>query len=317
MMGVQHNRLSVKVRVTSRVHHNRNSRSISRFQGDERAVVEEAARLIKLHTALESMQDVLRKYYKTTEKEGLIYNLACVLDPSQKLDLYKRWDETEEPSATRTSWEEIYRKEFCEYFQKHFQRFSTSTPAPATSSSASGSHRQSYIRQLGEAIVQHGAMDNWTTDVSEALHGACKDAYRSSNRVDYIQQVLDHMDRSIGMGYMHAALVYLATKGYYVRKSTRILELLPPEIRRLNTRVARNRHKTKSDSRTRWVDCAPCIPPPTIYCPTSLAAIQHGKSNLLSIRQAEIKYSACHLCISTMRLLRISSLILPPPPART
>ncbi|KAF8443553.1 hypothetical protein BDZ91DRAFT_645926, partial [Kalaharituber pfeilii] len=37
------------------------------------------------------------------------------------------------------------------------------------------------LSHIEEAIIQHGSMDNWTTDVSEALHGACKDAYRSSN----------------------------------------------------------------------------------------------------------------------------------------
>jgi len=34
---------------------------------------------------------LLQKYYSTTEKQSLIYNLATILDPSKKLSLYSDW----------------------------------------------------------------------------------------------------------------------------------------------------------------------------------------------------------------------------------
>ncbi|KAF8459685.1 hypothetical protein BDZ91DRAFT_741743 [Kalaharituber pfeilii] len=89
---MQHNQLSVKVRVTSRVHNNRNSRSIARFQGDERAVVEEAARLIKLHTLFKDPLPDLAHTAMIIEQlwEEAQSNTGVKMDKDDKIEGYLR-----------------------------------------------------------------------------------------------------------------------------------------------------------------------------------------------------------------------------------
>jgi hypothetical protein len=55
-------------------------------------------------------------------------------------------------------------------------------------------HLPSHIE---EAIRRMGSPDNFTTDISELLHVEnVKEAYRASNRVDYMKQMLWHNDRT-------------------------------------------------------------------------------------------------------------------------
>ena len=60
-------------------------------------------------------------------------------------------------------------------------------------------------------IVRMGASDNFSTDISELLHiSNVKDAYRASNRVNFMRQVLAHNDRHTALDYMHQTLRWLA-----------------------------------------------------------------------------------------------------------
>jgi len=61
-----------------------------------------------------------------------------------------------------------------------------------------------------------GSGDNFTTDISEWLHiGNVKEAYQSTNKVNYIQQMLKHNGRCTGLDYMEETLSYLALQGWY------------------------------------------------------------------------------------------------------
>jgi len=70
------------------------------------------------------------------------------------------------------------------------------------------------VSHISESIQQMGSGDNFTTNMSEWLHiGNVKEAYRSTNKVNYIQQLLKHNDRCTGLDYMEETLSYLALQG--------------------------------------------------------------------------------------------------------
>jgi len=65
----------------------------------------------------------LAKYYfKTKSKDELIYNLAMILDSTQKLNLYQDWDANENDSHFYYN---KYRKEFKNYFHHHYEEKTT------------------------------------------------------------------------------------------------------------------------------------------------------------------------------------------------
>jgi len=101
---------------------------------------------------------------------------------------------------------------------------------------------------LTDHIRQHGASDNWTTDVSEGLHVSPKNAYRATNRVNFVSQLLAYLDADMGMSMMRLNLTHLALNGFYVPASTRILDLLPLTIKLLNTRRARRTRQNNTDT---------------------------------------------------------------------
>jgi len=72
-----------------------------------------------------------------------------------------------------------------------------------------------------------GSGDNFTTDISEWLHIAnVEEAYRSSNKVNYIRQMLMHNDRFPGLDYMEETLSHLALQGWYDMDSAKDFNLL-------------------------------------------------------------------------------------------
>jgi len=72
-----------------------------------------------------------------------------------------------------------------------------------------------------------GSGDNFTTDISERLHiSNVKKAYRSTNKVNYMQQMLKHNDRCTGLHYMEETLLYLALQGWYDSDSAKVFNLL-------------------------------------------------------------------------------------------
>jgi len=81
--------------------------------------------------------------------------------------------------------------------------------------------------------------DNFTTDISERLHIAnVKEAYRSSNKVNYIRQMLQHNDRCTGLDYVKEILSYLALEGWYNIDYAKVFNLLFSTDKRRTTRRA-------------------------------------------------------------------------------
>jgi len=79
--------------------------------------------------------------------------------------------------------------------------------------------------------------DNVTTDSSEKLHIAnVKEAYRSSNKVNFIRQMLMHND------YMEETLSYLALQGLYDIDSANGFNFLAAADTQRNTRSAHLLH---------------------------------------------------------------------------
>jgi len=71
------------------------------------------------------------------------------------------------------------------------------------------------VSHISESIRRMGSGDNITTDISERLHIAnVKEAYRSTNKVNYIRQILKHNDQCTGLDYMEETLSYLALQGW-------------------------------------------------------------------------------------------------------
>jgi len=97
-------------------------------------------------------------------------------------------------------------------------------------------HRVSHI---SESIRRMGSGDNFTTDISEQLHIAnLKEAYRSTNKVNYTRQMLKHNDRCTGLDYMEEILSHLALQGWYDIDSAKVFNLLSAADKRRNTRRA-------------------------------------------------------------------------------
>ncbi len=69
--------------------------------------------------ACELTSNKLAKYYfKMKSKDELIYNLAMILNSTQKLNLYQDWDANENDSHF---YYDKYRKEFKNYFHHHYE----------------------------------------------------------------------------------------------------------------------------------------------------------------------------------------------------
>jgi len=78
-----------------------------------------------------------------------------------------------------------------------------------------------------ESIRRIGSGDNFTTDISERLHNRnVKEAYQSTNKVNYIQQMLKHNDRCTCLDYMEEILSYLALQGWYDINFAKVFNLL-------------------------------------------------------------------------------------------
>ena len=98
---------------------------------------------VGLRDTLHNLRVILKKYYKNTERSGLIYNLACTLDLGKKLSLYERWDRLED----KPIWVGHYQKESIRYFDTHYWQYMTSQSSTALPpSKASG--RESYHQRL-------------------------------------------------------------------------------------------------------------------------------------------------------------------------
>jgi len=83
------------------------------------------------------------------------------------------------------------------------------------------------IRHISKSIWRMGSADNFITNVSERRHRSnVTDAYRSSNKVNDIRQMLKHNDWCPGLHYMEETLSYLALEGWYDIDSANVFNLL-------------------------------------------------------------------------------------------
>ena len=96
------------------------------------------------------------------------------------------------------------------------------------------------LSHICERIRQMGSPDNFSTDVSELLHvEMVKEAYRSTNRVSFEEQMLWYNDRDTGLAYMVQTLEYLALRGSFDWETARTLKMSSGAERIKSTRYAR------------------------------------------------------------------------------
>jgi len=95
------------------------------------------------------------------------------------------------------------------------------------------------VSNIPEWILQMGSSDNFTTDISEWLHiGNVKEAYRSTYKVNYIEQNLKHNDRCTGLDYMEETLSYHALQCWYDIDALKVVNRLSAADKRRNMRRA-------------------------------------------------------------------------------
>jgi len=88
-----------------------------------------------------------------------------------------------------------------------------------------------------------GSGDNFITDISKWLDiGNLKEAYWSTNKVNYFQRMLKHNDRCNGHDYMEKTLSYLALQGWYDIDSAKVVNLQSAANIRWNTPKAHHPH---------------------------------------------------------------------------
>jgi len=83
------------------------------------------------------------------------------------------------------------------------------------------------LSHISESIWWTGSGDNISADISELLHIAnVNNAYRSSNKVNQIRQMLKHNFQCNSLDYMEETLSYLALPGRYDIDSANVFNLL-------------------------------------------------------------------------------------------
>jgi hypothetical protein len=82
------------------------------------------------------------------------------------------------------------------------------------------------LNHITESIRQIGSPDNFSTDVSELLHlEMVMEAYCSTNRVSFEEQMLWYNDRYTGLAYMVQTQEYLTLRGSFDWKTARTLKM--------------------------------------------------------------------------------------------
>ena len=95
------------------------------------------------------------------------------------------------------------------------------------------------VSHISESIRRMGSGHHFTTNISEWLHiSNVKEADRSTNKFNYIWQMLKHNDRSTALDYMDETLSYVALQGWYGIDLVKVFNLLSAADKRWNTRRA-------------------------------------------------------------------------------
>jgi hypothetical protein len=83
------------------------------------------------------------------------------------------------------------------------------------------------VNHIEESIWRMGSGDTFTTDIVEQRHlSIVKEADQSTNKLNYIQLMLMHNDRSTGLDYMENQLSYLALQRWNDIDSENVFNLL-------------------------------------------------------------------------------------------
>jgi len=123
------------------------------------------------------------------------------------------------------SWQAIDVQELRKTLQQHVIHF--------------GYPKMHLVSPILESIRRMCSVDNFTTDISERLHiSNVKEAYRSTNKVNYIQQRLKHNDPCTGLDYLEETVSYLAHQGWYDIEWAKVFNILSAADERRNTRRA-------------------------------------------------------------------------------
>jgi len=92
------------------------------------------------------------------------------------------------------------------------------------------------VSHISESIHRIGFSDDFNTDISEQQHiGTVKEAYRCTNKVNYIQLMLKYNDRCTCLDYMKKTLTYLALQGWYDIHSAKVFNLQSAAVKQRNT----------------------------------------------------------------------------------
>jgi hypothetical protein len=93
------------------------------------------------------------------------------------------------------------------------------------------------VSHISESLRRMGSGDNISTDIAEQLHIANgKEAYRCSNKINYIRHMLKNNDWCTGLDYMEETLSYLALEGCYDVDSAKVFNLLSATDKQRSTR---------------------------------------------------------------------------------
>ena len=80
------------------------------------------------------------------------------------------------------------------------------------------------LSHVSKSICRMGSSDNFFTDLSRLLHSKIvKEAYHTSNRVQYEEKMLWYNDRHTKIAYMIQTLEHLALSRIYDQDITRVL----------------------------------------------------------------------------------------------
>jgi hypothetical protein len=113
-----------------------------------------------------------------------------------------------------------------------------------------------------------GSGDNFTTDISERLQIAnVKEAYRSTNFVNYIQQMLKHNDQCTGLDYIEETPSHLAHQRWYDIDLAKVFNPLSATDKRCNIRIAH------------FLPVQHCQQEP-FFCPVSLQVHHFGETHV-------------------------------------
>ena len=110
------------------------------------------------------------------------------------------------------------------------------------------------LSHISESIRRMGSPDNFSTDVLELLHvEMVKEAYCSTNRVNFKEQILWYNDRHMGLAYMIQTLEYLGLRGSFDSDTAWTLGIRSREERLKFTRCAIRRQAAAGDASSQLI----------------------------------------------------------------